>query len=88
MVKIRTVPPVDAPEAARALAGEVEVIGRLYVLRCPVYSSQHEREKASELLKDTLKTVHDDGSPYSWLVLPEDWSIEACEVDPQAPAGA
>jgi transcriptional regulator with XRE-family HTH domain len=80
--RVSLTPPEQASAEVRARAGDVEIVGRLYVLRCPEHSSESERERAGDLLEETLKSVHGDGSPYSWLVLPDGWSIEAGEVEP------
>ncbi len=79
---LKLVPPADAPEAIRAAAGDVEISGRLYVLRVPGHSSVAEREMAAEVLESTLKAAHADGSPFSWLVLPSDWSLDTHEIEP------
>jgi transcriptional regulator with XRE-family HTH domain len=79
---IKVVPPSSAPENVRAAAGDVEIVGTLYVLRVPEHSSQYERDKAAKVLESALKAAHADGSPFSWLVLPADWSLDACEAEP------
>jgi transcriptional regulator with XRE-family HTH domain len=80
--RVSLTPPEQASDEVRAMAGDVEIVGRLYVLRAPECSSADERERAGYLLEETLKSVHGDGSPYSWLVLPDGWSIEAGEIEP------
>lgn len=78
---VKLIPPADAPEPARALAGDVEIVGKLYVLRAPAHSSEVEREQAARWLGSALADAHADGSPFSWLLLPDNWSLETYAVD-------
>jgi hypothetical protein len=82
MAKIKFIAPEAATDEMRAAAGDIEFIGRLYVLRVPEHSSEEQRTIAAGTLFDVLKGAHADGSPYGAIVLPDGWRIEACDVEP------
>ncbi len=83
VTRIRTVPPEGAPESVRAQAGDVEIIGRLYVLHTPEGTSEAEHEKGAERLRAALREAYPDkdSSPYSWLVMPQGWTLGAHDID-------
>lgn len=82
MAKLKFIAPESATDEMRAAAGDVDILGRLYVLRVPGYSSEQERARAMATLTEYLKGAHADGSPYSCILLPEGWRIEAYDVEP------
>lgn len=81
VTRIRTVPPEDAPESVKAQAGDVEIVGRLYVLHTPEGTSEAEHEGAAMRLRVAMHEAHPDGTSYSWLVMPHDWKISAHDID-------
>lgn len=81
VARVRIVPPEGAPESMREQAGDIEVVGRLYVLRTPEGTSEAELVALAIRLKSALSEAYADGTPFSWLVMPHDWRIDECDVD-------
>jgi transcriptional regulator with XRE-family HTH domain len=80
--RVRVIPPEGATETIRAAAGDVEIVGRLYVLHAPVGSTEVSREKAAQTLDEALRAAHADEAPYSWAVLPDGWRLDVHDVEP------
>jgi transcriptional regulator with XRE-family HTH domain len=81
VMRVRIVPPDNATESMREQAGDIEVVGRLYVLRTPEGTSEVEHEALATRLKGALGEAYADGTPFSWLVMSHDWRIDECDVE-------